>query len=125
MLRSGSSCSNQTLYSSSDGKHKAAPNKPVLRDPMHALYHKVADKWKAIGVLLEIPKGRLASIAEMCQRDPHKCLLEMMETWLERIHPPASWEAIVEAVDFLGEEQLGKELRDKHILLVSPLTDHS
>jgi len=81
---------------------------------MDALYHKVADKWKAIGVLLEIPKGKLASIAEICQRDPHKCLLEMMETWLERIHPPASWETIAEAVDFLGEEQLGKELLFKH-----------
>jgi len=115
MLHLGSSCSNQTLSSSPDGKDKEALNKPVLRDLMDALYHKVADKWKAIGVLLEIPKGKLASIAEMCQRDPHKCFLEMIETWLERIHPPASWEAIAEAVEFLGEEQLGKGLRDKHI----------
>ena len=114
MSHLGLSCSSETSSSSSDGKDKGTPNTPVLRDLMHALYHKVADKWKAIGVLLEIPKGRLASIAEMCQRDPHKCLLEMMETWLERIHPPASWESIAEAVEFLGEEQLGKELRDKH-----------
>ena len=31
---------------------------------MDALYHKVADKWKMIGVLIEIPKGTLAAIAE-------------------------------------------------------------
>ena len=82
---------------------------------MDALYHKVADKWKMIGVLLEVPKGKLASIAEKNQRDPQSCLVEMLETWLERVHPPATWAAIVEAVEFLGEEQLGKELQEKHV----------
>ena len=82
----------------SGGETKKAPTKPVLKDLMDALYHEVADKWKAIGVLLEIPKGTLASIAEKSQHDPHKCLLEMLETWLERIHPPASWATIIEAV---------------------------
>ena len=80
---------------------------------MNALYHKVADKWKMIGVLLEIPKGKLAGIAEKCQCDPHSCLVAMLETWLERVHPPPTWTAIIEAVEFLGEEQLGKELREK------------
>ena len=49
---------------------------------MDALFHEVADKWKIIGVLLEMPKGKLASIAEK-HRDPKNCLLEMLETWLE------------------------------------------
>ena len=81
---------------------------------MDALYHNVADKWKMIGILLEIPKGKLASIAEKCRDDPHKCLVEMAETWLERVHPPTTWAAIIEAVEFLEEEQLGKELREKY-----------
>ena len=89
-------------------------SKPQLKDLMDALYHKVADKWKMIGVLLEIPKGKLAGIAEKYQRDPHNCLVEMLETWLERVHPPATWAAIIDAVEFLGEEQLGQELRDKY-----------
>ena len=81
---------------------------------MDALYHKVADKWKMIGVLLEISKGKLAGISEKCRGDPHKCLVEMLETWLERVDPPATWATIIEAVEFLGEEQLGKKLREKH-----------
>ena len=89
------------------------PTKPQLKELIDALYHKVADKWKMIGVLLEIPKGKLAGIAEKYQCDPHKCLVEMLETWLERVHPPVTWTAIIEAVEFLGEEQLRKELRDK------------
>ena len=38
----------------------------------------------------------------------------MLETWLERVDPPATWAAIIDAVEFLGEEQLGKELREKY-----------
>ena len=81
---------------------------------MNALYHKVADKWEVIGVLLEIPMGKLAGIAEKCQDDPHSCLVEVLETWLERVYPPATWTAIIEAVEFLGEEQLGIQLRKKY-----------
>ena len=90
------------------------PIKPQLKDLMSALYHKVADKWKMIGVLLEIPKGKLAGIAEKYRDNPHTCLVEMLETWLERVQPPATWVAIIDAVEFLGEEQLGKELREKY-----------
>ena len=86
---------------------------PKLKDLIGALYHKVADKWKMIGVLLGIPRGKLASIAEKYRGDPHKCLVEMFETWLERVDPPTTWHAIIDAMEFLGEEQLGKELRDK------------
>ena len=81
---------------------------------MVALYHKVADKWRTIGVYLEIPQGKLSGIAEKKQHDPQDCLLEMLETWLERVDPPATWHAIIDAVEFLGEEQLGKELREKY-----------
>ena len=94
---------------------READRTPQLKDLMDALYHKVADRWKMIGVLLEIPKGRLASIAEKHQRDPHSCLVEMLETWLEQVHPPATWSAIIEAVEFLGEEQLGKELWKNYV----------
>ena len=94
---------------------EGTPSKPKIKDLMDGLYHKVADKWKTIGLYLEIPKGKLAGIAEKCRDNPHRCLVEMLETWLERVHPPVTWTAIIEAVEFLGEEQLGEELRDKYI----------
>ena len=92
------------------------PIRPQLKDLMDALYHKVADKWRTIGLYLEIPKGKLSGIAEKNQRNPQDCLLEMLETWLERVDPPATWHAIIDAVEFLGEEQLGKELREKYTI---------
>ena len=64
---------------------------------MDALYHKVADKWKMIGIRLIIPKGKLAGITEKYPHDPHRCLVEMLEIWLEQVHPPPTWTAIIEA----------------------------
>ena len=101
---------------SSGERAERTSNKPHLKELVGALYHKVADKWKIVGVLLEIPKGKLASISEKFQRDPHACFVEMLETWLERVHPLPTWTAIIEAVEFLGEEQLGQELREKYAL---------
>ena len=89
-------------------------SKPVLKELTNALYHKVANKWKVIGVLLEIPKGTLSGIGEKCRDDPQSCLVEMFGMWLEQTYPPPTWTAIIEAVEFLEEKRLGKELRDKY-----------
>ena len=102
------------LCLSSGGETERTTIKPQLKDLMDALYHKVADKWRTIGLYLEIPKGKLAGIAEKCRDDPHSCIVAMLETWLERVQPPATLAAIVDAVVFLGEEQLGRELREKY-----------
>ena len=105
---------NNVSFHSSGGMTGITPSKPQLKDLIDALYHKVADKWRMIGILLEIPKGKLASIAEKYRGDPRTCLLGMLVTWLEQVDPPATWAAIIEAMEFLGEEQLGKELREKY-----------
>ena len=81
---------------------------------MNALYHKVADKWKMIGLFLEIPKRKLADITAQYPDDPHFCLVQVLEIWLDQVHPPPTWTAIIDAVEFLGEERLGRELREKY-----------
>jgi len=93
-------------------------SEPVLKDLMNALYHKVANKWKVIGIHLEIPRGTLSGIADKCRDDPQSCLVEMLGMWLEQASPPPTWVAIIEAVEFLGEKQLGKELRDKYCQII-------
>ena len=81
---------------------------------MEALYHTVADKWEPIDIYLNLPMPTLKAIAEERQHDPHKCLLGMLEVWLKRVDPPPTWSAIIKAAEFLGEEQLGRELREKY-----------
>ena len=87
---------------------------PELFELMDALYNTVADKWKSIGIRLKIPIGKL-NATEKCKNDPHTCLMEMLEMWLEQSDPPATWTAVIEAVEFVGHEQLGKELRIKYV----------
>ena len=44
----------------------------------------------------------------------------MLETWLERVDPPTTWATIIEAVEFLGEEQLGEREVHSELGLVTP-----
>ena len=81
---------------------------------MEALYNTVANEWKPIGIYLHLPMPTLKAIDAEHQRDPHKCLIGMLEVWLKRVNPPPTWSAIIEAVEFLGEEQLGRKLREKY-----------
>ena len=85
-----------------------------MKDLMKALYNTVADKWEPIGIYLHLPMATLKAIVEERQHDPHKCLIGMLEVWLKRLDPLPTWSALIEAVKFLGEEQLGRELREKY-----------
>lgn len=68
-----------------------------------------------LGVQLDIPKPELNTIELKCQRNPKRCLLEMLENWLQRqVDPPPSWSDVVNAVESLGNKQLGEELRKQH-----------
>ena len=90
----------------------ATAPRPDMKDLMDALYHKKANQWKEIGIQLNI--SNLSNIETKC-RDPKPCLLEMLEVWLKRVDPPPTWSDIIAAVEFLGDEQLGKELREKYL----------
>ena len=82
---------------------------PDLKGLMTALYHKVAHKWKMIGVYLEIRD--LDSIETKHHGDSHLCLLEVLDTWLKRVDPLPTWSAIIEALLFLGENSSEGNLR--------------
>ena len=91
----------------------ATAPRPDMKDLMDALYHKKANQWKAIGFQLKISK--LSDIETKHHNDPQLCLLEMLEVWLKRVYPPPTWSDIIAAVEFLRDEQLGKELREKYL----------
>ena len=85
-----------------------------MTDLMKALYHTVADKWKLIVIHLHIPMATLKIICTEHQNDPNQCLIGMLEVWLKIEDPLPTWSAITEAVEFLGENQLARELREKY-----------
>ena len=91
---------------------------PELRDLLDALQHKVAHKWKTLGVFLKIPSGRLDNI-EAKHHDPEDCLREMLKVWLNQVDPPPTWASIINALDSdsLKEQRLVKELREKYTIV--------
>ena len=87
---------------------------PDLAELMDSLYHTVADKWKFIGIYLHLPMATLNTIATEHHSDPHECLMAMLDAWLNRVEPPPTWSSIIKTMEFLGKEQLAKELREKY-----------
>ena len=89
-----------------------------MTDLMKALYHKVADKWKHIGIYLGLSMATLNTIATEHQSGPRECLIEMLDVWLNRADPLPTWSAIIEAIELqlnvLGEEQLARKLQEEY-----------
>ena len=89
-------------------------SKPELKDLTGAL-NNMADKWMRLGIRLGIQKETLDTIEADHHHNSQNCLIEMLNTWLRRqVNPPPSWANIVDAVEFLGDKQLGKELRKEY-----------
>lgn len=101
---------------STSGQREHLPNfgKPELRDLIDALYYKVDNEWKILCIRLGM--GEKVDSIEENFKDSKKCLLEVLRMWLKQVNPPPTWAAIIDFVEFLGEKQLGRELREKYSL---------
>ena len=89
--------------------------KPDLRDILKELYTTTAaDKWEDIGIMLGIKPSELDTIKSAENRIPQSCLREMLKLYLQKDSPPPSWAAIVEALEFVGEETLAAQIKSKH-----------
>ena len=90
--------------------------KPLNRPPeYYTLLNKVAvdamDKWKKIGLALNIPIGQLNSITTT---DPILCYAEIFNWWQRNGSPPYTWATIIDALraPMVGEVQLAHELEE-------------
>ena len=88
--------------------------KPLNRPPEHyTLLNKVGvgamDKWKKIGLALDIPVSQLNSITTT---DPILCYAEIFNWWQRNGSPPYTWATIIDVLraPIVGEVQLAHEL---------------
>ena len=88
-------------------------NKPTMKQLLQQLYNTVADKWRAIGILLEIPEAQLMTIDEKYRGDPQKCLMAMLSNWLATSSSP-TWQELAESVEFVGYRNVAQKLREKY-----------
>ena len=98
------------MYLTSDIHHK-----PELRDILKELYStKAADKWEDIGIMLGIKTSDLDTIKSARNQTSQSCLREMLKLYMQKDSPPPSWTAIVEALEFVGEESLAVQVKAKY-----------
>lgn len=92
---------------------------PELKD-LTCHLNKVSDQWVTLGVQLGLPKSELNNIEVKYQNNSKRCLIEMLEEWLQQqVDPSPSWADVVNAVKSLGDNQLEKELREKYLSWVN------
>ena len=100
--------------------------KPLNRPPeYYTLLNKLAvgavDKWKEIGLALNIPIGQLNSITTI---DPILCYAEIFNWWQRNGSPPYTWATIIDALKapIVGEVQLAHELEEWLTTVQAPAT---
>lgn len=74
---------------------------PSNKDALLALLP-IANEWKTIGILLDLPPGRLNSIENEKNKD-HDRLLEMVDEWLKTLN--ATWGDLIKAVKSVNKSR--------------------
>ena len=84
---------------------------PTLKLLQRKLY-KIADKWEDIGIQLDIDMELLEKVKSENNGDSKKCLREMLKI-LVKEKVQLSWTDVVEALEYLEEEELAQQLKAK------------
>ena len=91
--------------------------RPKLKQLMKELRCKATD-WENIGIQLDIDDGELQLIKSNNAGDNGSCLREMLRRWLAKTSPAPSWIAIIEVVEYLGDQDLASKLRIRYSVVV-------
>ena len=73
----------------------------------------MANKWEDIGIQLDIDDGELAKVKADHPGETGSCLREMLRIWFKKVQHP-SWNVLVEALKYLGENKLAQQLKEKY-----------
>ena len=82
-------------------------SKPLSIEDMGLVYrnlYPLRATWKTLGTFLNIDHGALQVIKEDNESSDDK-LEALMALWLKRINPPATWQALYEAVQYIDPNQ--------------------
>ena len=98
-------------------EHNAARLSPLEKQPeqsdlLNQVATKVTDKWKNLGLQLEIEPDKVETISKENQGDSLLCCAEMLEVWRNHGSPPYTWGTVINALraEFVREIRLADEL---------------
>ena len=95
-----------------------ATSTPLLKDLHNHITPHYAARWRVIGTLLGLPKGRLDIIEHDNYHKAEPCCDAVLGEWLE-VDPSASWEKLLEAIESpaVSSDQAPDKGRDQPIML--------
>ena len=72
-------------------------NPPKDKDLLDKVASRAQDKWKLVGVQLEIGSDQLNTIQNQ-NLNPIVCYSEVFRLWRRKGHPPVTWATIIDAL---------------------------
>ena len=86
---------------------------PKMIDLLERVASRAIDKWRVLGIQLNISSHQLHSI-ERSERYPDLCFAKVFDIWKRNSYPPFTWATIVEALrsPIVEEYHLAMEIED-------------
>ena len=86
---------------------------PGLRDLMSRVADKTRDKWKQVGIQLNIETSKLHGY-ETQSTDPMECYIKVFDEWNRSQKLPYTWATILNALesDAVNERDTARSIRD-------------
>ena len=91
------------------------PKKPELKDLLIAVKDIV--NWHDLGLHLDLPESKLASIATHPDIEGHRRM--MLSEWLQ-FDPEASWEKLATALSKIGKNAIAANVRREFVIVSGP-----
>ena len=77
----------------------------------------IPDKWRKIGIGLDLPPARLNAIDTHRRGDPHDCFVDVFDHWMNQPTPqrPFCWRTVITVLQspLISEVTLARKLRQK------------
>lgn len=83
-----------------------------MMDVLDALVD-VSSEWYGLGLRLGLTTGKLNSIRESRHHDADKCMMGMVEKWLE-VFPNSGWSDVVKALIAMDKNGLALRVAEKY-----------
>ena len=77
------------------------------------LTEKIANKWRTIGVLLNLTYSKLQSLADKYRQEQKECCQTVLGLWLGNPPPdyPATWQGLIDLLEDSQLAEVATELR--------------
>ena len=85
-----------------------------MRDLMRRVARRATDKWRIIGIELNLEQHQLRAISQSHHQNAIQCYIEVFSLWENKASPSFTWATIIDALrsPIVEENALAQEIED-------------